>query len=108
MTSRLTLSEQFYRDQAKQYGYDASPDYLTMIKDGTGGAAATTAVPFPYDAWGAMDQVARAKAGKEPWESDRMPSVLVTKENADSFGEFGFLEPDFDYKAKFQELWGQS
>jgi ABC-type sugar transport system substrate-binding protein len=96
------------RDDFKMTGYDASPDYLTLIKDGTGGAAATTAVPFPYGAWGAMDQVARAKAGKEPWESNRMPSVLVTKENADSFGEFGFLEPDFDYKAKFQELWGQS
>lgn len=99
-------AEQQGRDDFQMSGYDASPDYLTMIKDGTGGAAATTAAPFPYASWGAMDQVARIKAGAEPWESNLLPSVLVTKENADEFTPDGFLEPDFDYKAKFQELWG--
>lgn len=99
-------AEQQGRDDFQMSGYDASPDYLTMIKAGTGGAAATTAVPFPYASWGAMDQVARIKSGGEPWESNLLPSVLVTKENADEFAPDGFLEPDFDYKAKFQELWG--
>jgi ribose transport system substrate-binding protein len=101
-------AEQQGRTDFKMTGYDASPDYLAMIKEGTGGAAATTAVPFPYCSWGAMDQVARIKAGKEPWESNRLPSALVTADNADDFGEFGFFTPDFDFEAKFQELWGQS
>ena len=101
-------AEQQGRTDFKMTGYDASPDYLTMIKAGTGGAAATTAVPFPYSSWGAMDQVARIKAGKEPWESNRLPSALVTADNADQFGEFGFFTPDFDFEAKFKELWGQS
>ena len=101
-------AEQQGRDDFKMTGYDASPDYLTLIKDGTGGAAATTAVPFPYCSWGAMDQVARIKAGKEPWESNLLPSVLVTADNAGEFGKFGFLTPDFDFKAKFQELWGKA
>jgi ribose transport system substrate-binding protein len=101
-------AEQQGRSDFKMTGYDASPDYLAMIKEGTGGAAATTAVPFPYCSWGAMDQVARVKAGKEPWESNRLPSALVTADNADDFGEFGFFTPDFDFEAKFQELWGQS
>jgi len=101
-------AEQQGRTDFKMTGYDASPDYLTMIKAGTGGAAATTAVPFPYSSWGAMDQVARIKAGKEPWESNRLPSALVTADNADEFGKFGFFTPDFDFEAKFKELWGQS
>jgi ABC-type sugar transport system substrate-binding protein len=101
-------AEQQGRSDFKMSGYDASPDYLTMIKAGTGGAAATTAVPFPYCSWGAMDQVARQKAGKQAWESNLMPSVLVTADNADKFGKFGFLTPDFDFKAKFQQMWGKS
>lgn len=101
-------AEQQGRTDFKMTGYDASPDYLEMIKAGTGGAAATTAVPFPYCSWGAMDQVARVKAGKEPWESNRLPSALVTADNADQFGKFGFFTPDFDFQAKFKELWGQS
>jgi ribose transport system substrate-binding protein len=101
-------AEQQGRTDFKMTGYDASPDYLELIKKGTGGAAATTAVPFPYCSWGAMDQVARIKAGKAPWESNRLPSVLVTKENADGFGKFGFLTPDFDYQAKFKQLWGKA
>lgn len=101
-------AEQQGRDDYKMSGYDASPDYLTLIKAGTGGAAATTAVPFPYASWGAMDQVARLKAGGQAWESDRLPSALVTADNADEFGKFGFLTPSFDFKAEFLELWGKS
>jgi ribose transport system substrate-binding protein len=102
-------AEQQGRDDFQMTGYDASPEYLTMIKEGTGGAAATTAVPFPYGSWAAMDQVARIKAGLEPWaDSNKLPSMLVTADNADDFGEFGFLTPEFDFKAQFQELWGSN
>jgi ribose transport system substrate-binding protein len=101
-------AEQQGRTDFKMSGYDASPDYLTMIKAGTGGASATTAVPFPYCSWGAMDQVARQKAGKDAWESNLMPSVLVTADNADQFGKFGFLTPDFDFKSKFMKMWGKA
>jgi ABC-type sugar transport system substrate-binding protein len=101
-------AQQQGRSDFKMSGYDASPDYLTLMKSGTGGAAATTAAPFPYASWGAMDQVARLKADKDAWESNRLPSTLVVKDNADQFGKFGFLNPDFDFKAKFQQLWGKS
>lgn len=101
-------AEQQGRTDFKMTGYDASPDYLTLIKAGTGGAAATTAAPFPYSSWGAMDQVARMKAGQQPWSSDRLPSALVTAANADQFGKFGFLTPTFDFKQKFMQLWGKA
>lgn len=101
-------AQQQGRDDFQMTGYDASPDYLALIKSGSGGAAATTAVPFPYASWGAMDQVARIKAGEEAWESNLLPSALVTKDNADEFGEFGFLTPDFDYEDTFMKLWGKA
>ncbi len=101
-------AEQQGRSDFQMTGYDASPDYLTLMKAGTGGAAATTASPFPYASWGAMDQVARIKAGGEAWTSNLLPSALVTKENADDFGKLGFLTPDFDFKAMFTKLWGKA
>ena len=98
---------QLGRTDFKLSGYDASPDYLTLIKNGTGGAAATTTSPFPYCSWGAMDEVARVHAGKQPWTANRLPSVLVTKDNADQFSS-GFLNPDFDFRAMFKKLWGKA
>lgn len=95
------------RSDFKLTGYDASPDFLTLIKSGTGGAAATTASPFPYCSWGAMDQVARAHAGKPTWPSNHLPSALVTKSNLSQF-QSGFLEPNFNFRAKFMKLWGRS
>jgi ribose transport system substrate-binding protein len=96
------------RTDFQMSGYDASPEYLQLIAKGGSPAAATAAVPFPYCAWGAVDQVARVHAGKQPWKSDRLPAVLVTKDNATQFGKFGFFTPDFDYQAMFKKLWGQS
>jgi ABC-type sugar transport system substrate-binding protein len=102
------VAAQQNRSDFKMTGYDASPDFVTLIKNGTGGAAATTAAPFPYASWGAVDQVARAKAGKQTWESDRLPVALVTKSNANQFTEAFFSPADFDYKAMFAKLWGKS
>jgi ribose transport system substrate-binding protein len=100
------VAKQRGRDDFKMTGYDASPDYVTLIKEG-GIAAATTAAPFPYASWGAVDQVARKKAGVENWDSKALPSALVTAENADSFTGAFFSPPDFDYEAMFKEQWGQ-
>ena len=101
-------AEQRDRDDFQMTGYDASPEYVQMIQSGEGVAAATTAAPFPYASWGAMDQVARMKAGLEPWESNRLPVALVTEDNASEFADTdGFFDPpDFDYKAMFTEQWG--
>ncbi|MCK9248317.1 MAG: substrate-binding domain-containing protein [Solirubrobacteraceae bacterium] len=100
-------AEQRGRTDLKIGGYDASPDFVAMIKKGDGPAAVTTAAPFPYASWGAMDQVARIKAGKEPWKSDGLPVALVTKENADAFDEAYLSPEDFDFKSLFAGLWGK-
>lgn len=101
-------AEQQGRDDIKIAGYDASPDFVELIKQG-GVAAATTAAPFEYAAWGAVDQAARAVAGAEQWDGTKLPVMLVTADNADDPAlEAGFFNPPFDFKAEFQELWGQS
>ncbi|MBF6620191.1 MAG: substrate-binding domain-containing protein [Patulibacter sp.] len=101
-------AEQRGRTDLKIGGYDASPDFVSLIKAGDGPAAVTTAAPFPYAAWGALDQVARVKAGKEPWESTTLPVALVTKDNAAEFNDAFFSPDDFDYQALFKKLWGTS
>lgn len=101
-------AEQQGRDDIKISGYDASPDFVELIKQG-GPAAATTAAPFEYAAWGAVDEAARAVAGVDQWDGTKLPVMLVTAENADDPAlEAGFFNPPFDYKADFQKMWGQS
>jgi ribose transport system substrate-binding protein len=101
------VAEQQGRTDFKMTGYDASPDYVALIKKG-GVPAATTAAPFPYASWGAVDQVARIKAGKQPWVSTRLPVSLVTQANANQFTGAFFSPKDFDYKSMFLKLWGKS
>jgi len=104
----VKLATQQGRDDFSVTGYDASAEFVQDIIAGDTVAAATTAVPYEFVAWGAVDQVARAKAGIEGWDSSAVPSVLVTANNADEF-ESGFWNPsDFDYKAMFEEQWSGS
>jgi ABC-type sugar transport system substrate-binding protein len=100
------VAQQQGRTDFKMTGYDASPDYVSLIKAG-GVAAATTAAPFPYCSWGAMDQVARIKAGKKPWASTKLPVALVTKANTGEFTGAFFSPKDFDYQSVFKKLWGK-
>lgn len=100
-------AEQQGRDDIKISGYDASPDFVELIKQG-GAAAATTAAPFEYAAWGAVDEAARLATGNDTWDATKLPVMLVTQDNADDPAlEAGFFNPPFDYKAEFAELWGQ-
>jgi ribose transport system substrate-binding protein len=102
------VAQQQGRTDFKMTGYDASPDYVNLIKTGSGGAAATTAAPFPYCSWGAMDEVARIKAGKTPWVANRLPVALVTKANTSEFTGAFFSPADFDFKSMFKKLWGKA
>jgi len=100
-------AEQQGRDDIKITGYDASPDFVELIKQG-GDAAATTAAPFEYAAWGAVDQAARKVVGAPEWDGTKLPVMLVTADNADDPAlEAGFFNPPFDYKSEFKELWGK-
>lgn len=104
----VNTAQQQGRDDIKITGYDASPDFVELMKQ-SDLAAATTAAPFEYAAWGAVDQAARAVTGTQQWDGTSLPVMLVTQENADDPAlQAGFFDPPFDFKAEFQELWGQS
>lgn len=100
-------AEQQGRDDINLTGYDASPDFVEMIKQG-GVAKVTTAAPFEYMSWGAVDQVGRMATGNDIWPSTELPVILVTQENADIPElEAGFFNPPFDFQAEFKQLWGK-
>jgi hypothetical protein len=52
------------------------------------------------------------KAGESLWEgSDKLPSVLITSENAKDFvvdGKPVYPAPPGDWKANFLKLWGKA
>lgn len=88
-------------------GFDAYSEFVKAIETGDPPTAVVTvAAPFEYNAWSAMDLVARAKAGAELWDATKMPSALVTKENAAQFKD-GYLSPPFKVADFYKKLWGK-
>jgi ABC-type sugar transport system substrate-binding protein len=83
---------------------DCGPEAIELIKEGQVDFA-TTAPPFPFMAWAAMDQVARAKAGVEEWNAEEIPTALVTKDNVDKFGNSYFEPEGFNFEEMFEETW---
>ena len=88
-------------------GFDAYSEFVTAIETGDPPTAVVTvAAPFEYNAWSAMDLVARAKAGEALWEANTMPSALVTKDNASQFSQ-GYLSPPFNVADFYKAIWGK-
>ena len=86
---------------------DLTTGSLALFQTGGYPLGATTVSPYEYEAWAAVDQVARQLAGKDAWNSTGAPSPLVVESNASQFEGATFSPTDFDYKAKFAQLWGK-
>jgi hypothetical protein len=67
---------------------------------------ATSSGPYLFAAWAAMDQIARAKAGKKTWDSSHLPVALVTKSNVQAFlgAKKNYFAPP-DFREQFKRLW---
>lgn len=99
-------TQQAGREDPLITGFDAYSEFVKAISaQDPPTAAATIAAPFEYASWAAMDNVARVVAGEEPWDASELPVAVVTKDNADEFGD-GYLKPPFDVADTFSELWG--
>jgi ABC-type sugar transport system substrate-binding protein len=83
---------------------DCSPEAIELIEEGQINFA-TTAPPFPFMAWAAMDQIARAKAGVKEWNAEEIPTALVTKNNADKFPSAYFEPEGFNFEEVFEKTW---
>lgn len=102
------VSQQAGRVDIKISGFDAFSGWVQAIAAGNPpSAAATIAAPFEYCSWAAMDQVARALAGKATWDATKLPVAVVDKSNASQFTQ-GYLKPPFDVPSMFKTLWGKS
>lgn len=94
------------RDDFVVDGYDAEQPVLEALKSGALPYGATSASPVNYAAWSAVDQVGRRVAGAPEWDSTKLPTLLLTKENAAKYIGKQY-EPEGDWRAEFKKLWGQ-
>lgn len=85
-------------------GYDADASTIEILRSDKAGFGATVGEPYEFATWGALDQIARAKAGMPLWESTNLPNILITADNAKQYAPY--LAPAGDWKAQFTSLWG--
>lgn len=86
-------------------GYDADKPVVQAIANGSLAYSATIAPPVSYATWAAVDLVGRKVAGKPTWDATKLPTVLVTKNNAAKYIGAEF-QPEGDWRATFKSLWG--
>lgn len=98
-------SKQAGRDDIRISSMDLTTGSLALYESGDYPLGATTVSPYEYEAWAAIDQVARQLAGLDSWDSTGAPSPLVVDSNASEFVGATFSPSDFDYKAEFAGLW---
>lgn len=97
------------RDDFNVIGLGALSPFVDMVGAGQPAVAkADVLISTPLYGWASVDELARMLAGQDTWEADKMPVGLIDK---DTYGNYEkgniFVLPDFDYEAKFQELWGK-
>lgn len=84
---------------------EGSPEAITRIKNGE--QYAVMASPRTYMGWLAVDQVARLVAGKSTEKVVTVPERLIDQDNVGEIvGDQGW-QLEFDFRAKFLELWGK-
>lgn len=86
---------------------EAEIPYLEKMVNGSN-AAGTVWVPGKYLSWSAVDNVLRLAAGEKPWDTSKMPSVMVTKKTAPTVlaaAPEPYSPPNFDFEKMFEEAW---
>jgi len=86
-------------------GYDATPEAIEALNDGSLPIHATTGFPRGFMSYAAVDLIARTKAGAPTYDVTVLPSLLVTKNNASTFTD-DYYEPT-GLPAEFQKTWGK-
>jgi ribose transport system substrate-binding protein len=86
--------------KAQIIGVGADPPSVQAIGDGS--EAASVGTPAEWMGWMGVDALVRIGAG-QPVPDYTVPMRVITKESVP--GEDGW-QGDFDYAAKFKELWG--
>jgi ribose transport system substrate-binding protein len=106
LSPMANTARQTNRTELSIASFDLSVPGLQAIQQGSP-TAVDAVPPLEYMGWASIDLVARVLAGKKPWTATDLPVRLATQENYQDFPN-GYWEPNFDFKAKFQALWGVS
>jgi len=96
----------------KVAGGDGEPGFLEEMLTSPEIAVGTIVEPFPYEAWSAMDNLARMKLGMKTWDtSDMPPFIVATKAVAEEAAEAApdhYIPPGFEFEKMFEEIWSGS
>jgi ABC-type sugar transport system substrate-binding protein len=100
---------QLGRNDFNVVGLGALAPFIDMVGAGQPEVAkADVLISTPLYGWASVDELARLLAGADTWTADKMPVGLVDKDTYGNYEEGNmFVLPDFDYEAKFTELWGK-
>jgi ribose transport system substrate-binding protein len=107
-TPMVKTAAQQGREDVKVVGIETTPEFLAEMPK-TEIANALLYVPFNYLGWSAVDNVIRQVNNQPTWETDEMPSALITKETVQPYLDAapGLYEfPEFDFRSMFEKLWG--
>jgi ABC-type sugar transport system substrate-binding protein len=107
-TPMVKTAAQQGREDVKVVGIETTPEFLAEMPK-TEIANALLYVPFNYLGWSAVDNVIRQVNNQPTWDTDEMPSALITKETVGPYLEAapGLYEfPEFDFRSMFEKLWG--
>jgi hypothetical protein len=102
------------RSELNVGGYDGQADAIAAMVAGNPPYSFSVAEPVVYEDWSAADLLGRIKAGVPLWTgADKMPSTLITKNNAAQYNKGTndggtFPAPAGDWQAQYLKLWGEA
>jgi ribose transport system substrate-binding protein len=104
-----TLAQQEGRTEIKFIGFQAAPTYVAAMAAGNpAGAQASIAIPIPFFAYAAMDELARTFRGQQLWRASQLPVGIIDKSDLSRFDlSQPFIRPGFNFIARFEKLWGR-
>jgi len=93
------------RTELTMSGYDATPEGVGGIIDGSLPINATMGLPRSFMSYAAVDLIARTKAGAPTYDVSSLPTILITKANAEKFVDSYYVPEEFP--AAFLAAWGK-
>ncbi len=104
-----TLAQQDGRTDVNFIGFQGAPPYVAAIASSNpSGAKATIAIPIPFFAYAAMDELARSFAHKPLWNASELPVGIIDAADYSHFNlSAPFEGPKIDFVTQFQKLWGR-
>lgn len=100
-------------DDVSGAGYDCNPENIAIIREG-GSQKVCFADPREWLAYAAVDNINRMTNGEEPFDyTESIPIAMFDKDTLEALSEDKSSELEeagwqgnFDFRSKFEELWG--